>query len=134
MALTWPHLQQFRFQPLLVRTNYVFFSDLTEFRSIELQGHDSLTLRRSKISVASPPALKPVKCLGRSTEEKQWSDAETVVSDSDEASDDANGEARSRTSSVSGNDRVESQTIATTSSGESPSLGIREPVYEVTSV
>lgn len=137
MALTWPHLLQFPSQPLLAaRTNYVFFSDLTGFRSPEPPGHDSLALlRRSKISVASPPALKPVNCLGRSTEEKPWSDAETVVSASDEdeeaADDNTNGQAPSRTS-VSANG-VESQRIASTSSGDSLSLGIREPVYEVCS-
>ncbi|KAJ1388964.1 Mg2+ transporter protein, CorA-like/Zinc transport protein ZntB [Sesbania bispinosa] len=134
MALTWPHLLQFRSQPLLARTNYVFFSDLTEFRSVEPPCLHSLTLlRRNKTYVPSPPALKPVKCIGRSTEEKQWSDAETAVSDSDEAADDANGQAPSR-ASVPVNDRVESQRIATTSSGESISLGIREPVYEVVEV
>lgn len=118
LTLTSPH---FRFQPFLTRTNYLFFSDLTE-----PQFHDSLTLlRRRPISVTSPPALKPVKC-SRSTEEKQWNDAETeaVASDSDES----NGQAPSKTSSI------ESPRIATTSSGDSLSLGIREPVYEVRSI
>ncbi|KEH38916.1 hypothetical protein MtrunA17_Chr2g0320641 [Medicago truncatula] len=118
LTLTSPH---FRFQPFLTRTNYLFFSDLTE-----PQFHDSLTLlRRRPISVTSPPALKPVKC-SRSTEEKQWNDAETeaVASDSDES----NGQAPSKTSSI------ESPRIATTSSGDSLSLGIREPVYEVVEV
>ncbi|XP_045805560.1 magnesium transporter MRS2-11, chloroplastic-like [Trifolium pratense] len=119
LTSTSPH---FRFQPFLTRTNYAFFSDLTE------QVHDSLTLlRRSKISVNSPPALKPVKC-SRSTEEKQWNDGETVASDSDEAVDDSNGQSPNRTSSI------EPQKIATTSSGDSLSLGIREPVYEVVEV
>ncbi|XP_058779751.1 magnesium transporter MRS2-11, chloroplastic-like [Vicia villosa] len=119
LTSTWTHL---RFQPLLSRTNYVFFSDLTEFRS--LQSHDSLTLlRRRKISVTSPSALKPVKC-SRSTEEKQWSEAETVPSDSDEAVDESNGPTPIRTPSI------EPQRIA----GDSPSLGIREPVYEVVEV
>ncbi|GAU34993.1 hypothetical protein TSUD_103150 [Trifolium subterraneum] len=122
MALTLTS-SHFRFQPFLTRTNYVFFSDF-----IEHQVHDSITLlRRSKISVNSPPALKPVKC-SRSTEEKQWNDAETVASDSDEAVDDSISQAPSRTSSI------ETQRISTTSSGDSLSLGIREPVYEVVEV
>lgn len=71
-----------------------------------------------------------MKC-SRSTEEKPWNDAETetVASDSDEAVDDeSNGQAPSKTSSI------ESPRIATTSSGDSLSLGIREPVYEVVEV
>ncbi|XP_004487546.1 magnesium transporter MRS2-11, chloroplastic [Cicer arietinum] len=116
LTLTCPHQQHFRFQPSLTRTKY-FFSD------------SRTLLRRREISVTSPPALKPVKCLSRSTEEKQWSDAETVASDSDEVVDDSgNGQTPSRTSSV------ESQKIVTTSSGDSLSLGIREPVYEVVEV
>jgi magnesium transporter len=65
-----------------------------------------------------------VKC-SRSTEEKKWNDAETVASDSDDVVDDSNGQAPTRISSI------ESQRISTTSSGDSLSLGIREPVYEV---
>ncbi|XP_057457118.1 magnesium transporter MRS2-11, chloroplastic [Lotus japonicus] len=135
MALTWPHLLQFHSQP---RANFVFFSDLAEFRSLEPPCLDSLNLlRRSKIFVASPPLLKPVKCIGsRSTEEKQWSEeAETAAaSDSDEAAaDDANGQVPTSTT-VPASECVESQRIATTSSGDSLSLGIREPVYEVVEV
>lgn len=127
MALTLTSTStHLRFQPLLSRTNYVFFSDLTEFRSVH--SHDSLTLlRRRKISVTSPLVLKPVKC-SRSTEEKQWSEADSVASDSDEAVEESNGPTPIRTSSI------EPQRIATTSSGDSLSLGIREPVYEVRSV
>ncbi|KAK7272196.1 hypothetical protein RJT34_28648 [Clitoria ternatea] len=133
MALSWPHLLQFRSQPALANTDCFFFSDLTESRSLELSCADSSTLlRRCKISVPSPAALKPVKCVGRSTEEKQWSDAETVVSDSDEAADEPNDQT-DRTS-VPANGRLLSQRIATTSSGDSLSLGIREPVYEVVEV
>ncbi|XP_061345369.1 magnesium transporter MRS2-11, chloroplastic isoform X2 [Gastrolobium bilobum] len=126
MALTWPHLLKFRSQP--------FFSDLTESSSLELPYTYSLTvLRRRKISVLSSPALKSVKCLSRSTEEKQWSDSETAVSDSNEAGDNPNDQAPNRTS-VPANDRVESQRTATASSGDSLLLGIREPVYEVVEV
>ncbi|XP_050883301.1 magnesium transporter MRS2-11, chloroplastic isoform X2 [Lathyrus oleraceus] len=129
MALTLTSTStHLRFQPLLSRTNYVIFSDLTEFRSLETRSHDSLTLlRRRKISVTSPSALKPVKC-SRSTEEKQWSEAESVASDADEDLDDSNAPALRQTPSI------EPQRIATTSSGDSPSLGIREPVYEVVEV
>ncbi|TKY48598.1 Magnesium transporter MRS2-11 [Spatholobus suberectus] len=132
MALSWPHVLQFRSQPFLGHANCVFFSDLSESRSLEPSCTDSFTLlRRCKISV--PAALKPVKCVSRSTEEKQWSDAETAVSDSDEVADEPNEQARNRTS-VLASGRVESQRIATTSSGDSLSLGIREPVYEVVEV
>ncbi|KAG4384638.1 hypothetical protein AAZX31_13G302300 [Glycine max] len=132
MALFWPHVLQFRSQPSLGHANCVFFSDLTESRSVELSCTDSFTLvRRCKISGPAPAALKPVKCLGRSTGEKQWSDAETAVSDTDEVADEPND--RNQTS-VPTNGRVESQRIATTSSGDSLSLGIREPVYEVVEV
>ncbi|KHN21472.1 Magnesium transporter MRS2-11, chloroplastic, partial [Glycine soja] len=128
----WPHVLQFRSQPSLGHANCVFFSDLTESRSVELSCTDSFTLvRRCKISGPAPAALKPVKCLGRSTGEKQWSDAETAVSDTDEVADEPND--RNQTS-VPTNGRVESQRIATTSSGDSLSLGIREPVYEVVEV
>ncbi|KAK7324893.1 hypothetical protein VNO77_28813 [Canavalia gladiata] len=134
MALTWPHLFQFRSQPLLGPTNYVIFADLAESRSLEPLCTNTLTLlRRCKISLPSPPALKPVKCLSRSTEEKQWSDTETAVSDSDEDADEPNDQPRNQ-ASVLANGRVESQRIATTSSGDSLSLGIREPVYEVVEV
>lgn len=78
-----------------------------------------------------------MKCIGsRSTEEKQWSEeAETAAaSDSDEAAaDDANGQVPTSTT-VPASECVESQRIATTSSGDSLSLGIREPVYEVVEV
>ncbi|KAK7402096.1 hypothetical protein VNO78_14087 [Psophocarpus tetragonolobus] len=132
MALSWPHVLQFRSQPSLGHANCVFFSDLTEYRSLELPCTYSLTLlRRCKIFGPSPAVLKPVKCLGRSTEDKQWSDAETVLSDSDEVADETND--RKRTS-LPENGRVESQRIATISSGDSLSLGIREPVYEVVEV
>ncbi|KAL5081851.1 hypothetical protein RYX36_010272 [Vicia faba] len=121
LTLTSTHL---RFQPLLSRTNCVFFSDLTEFRSLETQSRDSLTpLLRRKISVTLLSALKPVKC-SRSTEEKQWNETESVASDADEALDESNGPNPIRTSSI------EPQRIA----GDSPSLGIREPVYEVVEV
>ncbi|RDX97921.1 Magnesium transporter MRS2-11, chloroplastic, partial [Mucuna pruriens] len=132
MALSWPHVLQFRSQPLLGHANCVFFSDLTESRSLELSCTGSVTLlRRCKISVPSPAALKPVKCLSRSTEEKQRSDAETAVPDSDEVADEPND--RNRTS-VPANGRVESQRIASASSGDSLSLGIREQIYEVVEV
>ncbi|XP_027341776.1 magnesium transporter MRS2-11, chloroplastic [Abrus precatorius] len=128
MALTWPNLLQFRSQPSLGPANYVFFSD------VEPSCTDTLTLlRRCKVSVLSPPALKPVKCLSRSTEEKQWSDSETAISDSDKVADEPNDRSRNR-ASVPANGRVESHRIVTTSSGDSLSLGIREPVYEVVEV
>ncbi|KAH1222262.1 Magnesium transporter MRS2-11, chloroplastic [Glycine max] len=132
MALSWPHVLQFRSQPLLGHANCVFFSDLPESRSLELSCSDSYTLlRRCKISGHSPATVKPaVKCLSRSTEEKQWSDAETAVSDSDEVADEPNDQERT---SAPTNGRFESQRIATTSSGDSLSLGIREPVVEVRS-
>lgn len=132
MALFWPHVLQFRSQPSLGHANCVFFSDLPESRSLELSCSDSYTLlRRCKISGHSPATVKPaVKCLSRSTEEKQWSDAETAVSDSDEVADEPNDQERT---SAPTNGRFESQRIATTSSGDSLSLGIREPVYEVRS-
>jgi len=130
MALSWPHVLQFRSQPFLGHANFVFFSDLTESRSVELPCTGSLTLlRRCKISGQSPAALKPVKCLSRSTEEKQ-SDAETALSDSEEVVDEPDD--RNRTS-VPANGRVGSQRIATAFSGDSLSLGVREPVYEVRS-
>lgn len=70
-----------------------------------------------------------MKCLSRSTEEKQ-SDAETALSDSEEVVDEPDD--RNRTS-VPANGRVGSQRIATAFSGDSLSLGVREPVYEVRS-
>ncbi|KAK7335660.1 hypothetical protein VNO80_27626 [Phaseolus coccineus] len=131
MALSWPHVLQIRSQPSLGHSNSVFFSDLPESRSVELSCTGSLTLlRRCKISAPSAAALKPVKCLSRSTEEKQ-SDAETAVSDSEEVSDEPDD--RNRTS-FPANGRVGSQRIVTTSSGDSLSLGVREPVYEVVEV
>ncbi|BAT92026.1 hypothetical protein LR48_Vigan05g173500 [Vigna angularis] len=131
MALTWPHVLQFRSQPSLGHANFVFFSDLTESRSVELSFTGSLALlRRCKISCQSPTALKPVKCLSRSTEEKQ-SDTETTLSDSEEVVDEPDD--RNRTS-VLANGRVGSQRIVTTFSGDSLSLGVREPVYEVVEV
>jgi len=130
MALSWPHLLQFRSQPSFGHANFAFFSDLTESRSVELSCTGSLTLlRRCKISGLSRAALKPVKCLSRSTEEK-LSDAETAVSDSEEVADEPDDGNRT---SVPANGRVGSQRIVTTSSGDSLSLGVREPVYEVRS-
>ncbi|KAL2331975.1 hypothetical protein Fmac_019556 [Flemingia macrophylla] len=132
MALSWPHVLQFRSQPLLGHANCVFFSDLTESRSLELSCTDSFALlRRCKFSVPFSTEVRPVKCLGRSTEEKQWNDAETAVSDSEEVSDEPDDRSRA---SVPTNGRMESQRIAAVSSGDSLSLGIREPVYEVVEV
>ncbi|KAG2371464.1 Magnesium transporter [Vigna angularis] len=65
-----------------------------------------------------------------STEEKQ-SDTETTLSDSEEVVDEPDD--RNRTS-VLANGRVGSQRIVTTFSGDSLSLGVREPVYEVVEV
>ncbi|KAL1298713.1 magnesium transporter MRS2-11, chloroplastic isoform X2 [Arachis ipaensis] len=141
MALRWPLLLRFRSQqPLLAPTNFAAFSDLAEPRAFDVPCLPSVNLLHRSNVLA--PALKlkvlapyVVKCLARSTEEKQWSDAETVVSDSDEAAseDDGNGQLRSRTS-ASETDRLESPRVATPSSGDSLSLGIREPVYEVVEV
>ncbi|MED6132917.1 hypothetical protein PIB30_023322 [Stylosanthes scabra] len=142
MALSWPLLLRFRSQqPLLAPTNFAAYSDLAEPHAFDAPCVASFNpLNRSNVSA---PALKlkvlapyVVKCLARSTEEKQWSDAETVVSDSDEAAseDDGNGQLRSQTSAASETDRVESPRVATTYSGDSLSLGIREPVYEVVEV
>ncbi|CAJ1955826.1 unnamed protein product [Sphenostylis stenocarpa] len=129
MALSWPHVLQFRSQPSIGHANCVFFSDLTEFRSLELSSTGSLTLlRRCKFSCPSPAALKPVKCLRKSTEEKQWNDAEASVSDSDEVTDEPDDRNQN---SVPANGRVSSQRII---SGDSLSLGVREPVYEVVEV
>lgn len=146
MALSRPLLLQFRSQqPLLAPTNFNFnfnfFSDLAESRAPDAPCPASLNLLlRSNISV---PVLKPkvvvagpVKCFARSTEEKQCSDAETVVSDSDEAASEdeasGNGQLRRRTSAPEA-DRAESRRVATAYFGDSLSLGIREPVYEVRS-
>ncbi|MED6155730.1 hypothetical protein PIB30_007595 [Stylosanthes scabra] len=78
-------------------------SDLAEPRAFDAPSVASFNpLHRSNVLA---PALKlkvlapyVVKCLARSTEEKQWSDAETVVSDSDEAAskDDENGQLPSK--------------------------------------
>ena len=126
MALTWPNLLQFASQSSVAATNLLLFSDLPESRSvIETQCRTcSFTLlRRSKISVLSHKHSTPrprLKCFSKFMEEKQWSDTddtETVVSDSDDAA--ING-------------RIPSQrNVASTSSPDSLSLGIREPVYEV---
>ncbi|KAF7805665.1 magnesium transporter MRS2-11, chloroplastic [Senna tora] len=113
MALAWPHLLLFRSQSSIPASNYFFFSDLPDSRSVETLWPTPLTLvRRSNISLLSPPTLMSrFKCLRKSTEDKHQI-------------------------SVATNGRVGSlsQRIATTSAGDSVSLGIREPVYEVVEV
>lgn len=137
MALAWPHTLLFRSQSSFSATNnFIFFSDLPESRSIETLWPTPLSLvRRSNISLlSSSPSLTPrVICFSKSTEDKQqWTteaEAETVVSDSDSEARDDEIETRSQTS-VATNGRV-GQRISTSPSGDSSSLGIREPVYEV---
>ena len=131
MALTWPHLLQFRAQSSTTATNHVFFSDHSEFRSVKAPLRTSITLfQPSEISVVSACSFADkdlklrVRCFSESTEEKQWSETETVASDSDEASNDEL-EAQSEIS-VATNGR-----IGTTSSSDYLTLGIREPIYEV---
>lgn len=74
-------------------------------------------------------------CFSKSTEDKQWTEAETLVSDSDTGSREEENETSSQIS-VSTNGRVDSlsRRTATTAFGDSVSLGIREPVYEVVEV
>ncbi|KAI4334302.1 hypothetical protein L6164_019012 [Bauhinia variegata] len=132
MASAWPHLLQLRSQSSFKATNYVLFSDLT----VETPWLTSLTLvHRSKISVLSTPPLTAklltpsVKCFSKSTEEKEWTqtETETAVSDSDDARDAAQSPISVATNGYP-------QKNVTTSSGDSLSLGIREPVYEVIEV
>ncbi|KAI4322352.1 hypothetical protein L6164_022056 [Bauhinia variegata] len=139
MASTWPQLLLFHSHSSFRATNSVLFSDLTDAHSVETPWLTYLTLvHRSKISVLSTSPLttkllKPsVKCFSKTTEEKQWmeTETETAVSDSDEARDAARSPI-----SVATKARIEyPQRIMTTSSGDSLSLGIREPVYEVIEV
>ena len=69
-------------------------------------------------------------CLARSTEESQWNESENLAGDGEDArDDDVKIEPRSRD-----NDSVQQHSslrIATGSSSDLLSLGIREPIYEV---
>ncbi|KAF7823305.1 magnesium transporter MRS2-11, chloroplastic [Senna tora] len=133
MALTWSQLLLSRSRSTFTPTNYYFiFSDLTQSRS---SSNFALFHNRSKLSVVESPFPRAMKlstprthCFAKSTEAKQptTAAAETALSDSDEARrrDDANKAQRLPTTT----------TTTTTSSGDSLSLGIREPVYEVLEV
>ncbi|XP_054812197.1 magnesium transporter MRS2-11, chloroplastic-like [Prosopis cineraria] len=137
MALAWPNHILFRSS-----TNCVILSDLTESRSAETLWPISSTLvHRRNISLLSTATLTAktltpsLGCFSKSTEDKQWTEAETIVSDSDTGSREEENETSSQIS-VSTNGRVDSQSrrTATTAFGDSVSLGIREPVYEVVEV
>ncbi|KAJ7947914.1 Magnesium transporter MRS2-like protein [Quillaja saponaria] len=140
MALTWPHLLQIPAQSASIATNCVFFSDISSSRSSQTPWPPSLFIVNSSLKIS---ALSPIKvatrlssskfkCFTKSTEEEQLSEPETiVVSDSDEATDDPQADGRSH---VDTNGPFGSQRIVMSSSGDSLSLGIREPVYEVVEV
>ena len=71
-------------------------------------------------------------CLARSTEERPWSESETLAGDddTDDASDDdVKSEPRNRDNNLV--QQHSSPRITTGSSSDLLSLGIREPVYEV---
>ncbi|KAK4255183.1 hypothetical protein QN277_008211 [Acacia crassicarpa] len=135
MALAWPN-------HLLFRSTTVS-SDLSESRCSETLCPISLTLvRRRNISLLSTSTLTSqtflkftLRCISKSTEGKQWAEAESVVSDSDTEDRDEENETRSQVS-VATNGRVDSlsQRTATTAFSDSVSLGIRESVYEVVEV
>lgn len=117
MASTWSQLLLSRSRSTFTPTNYFIFTDLTQSRSGEKPRPTSFTLLhyRTNISVESPfplttKLLTPPRllCFAKSTEEKQSTASETVAPNSDDA-----------------------QRQTTASSGDSLSLGIREPVYDV---
>ncbi|XP_047316661.1 magnesium transporter MRS2-11, chloroplastic [Impatiens glandulifera] len=101
----------------------------TVFRPIVLQ-NDNCSLH--------PVELKRVKCSTKSTEEIELSDVETLDGESDQSSveDDAIGpELRTDNCSVQPlSEPNGSSRILSSSSSDSLSLGIREPVYEVVEV
>ncbi|KAE9587977.1 hypothetical protein Lalb_Chr22g0350511 [Lupinus albus] len=119
--------------PLLLHFPSHFFSDPLPLSP------PTFLLRRTNFSVLSPP--KPlinslsssVKCLTRSTDNQHCSHNETALSDSGEALNGENDHTPTPTSAPS-NNRFESHRIASSSSTDSLSLGIREPVYEVVEV
>ncbi|XP_057480209.1 magnesium transporter MRS2-11, chloroplastic-like isoform X3 [Actinidia eriantha] len=94
--------------------------------------------RRRRVSVfpisvkLSSPRVRCM-CLARSTEESQWNESENLAGDGEDArDDDVEIEPRGRD-----NDSVQQHSslrIATGSSSDLLSLGIREPVYEVVEV
>ncbi|XP_028788885.1 magnesium transporter MRS2-11, chloroplastic [Neltuma alba] len=124
MAFTWSRLLLSRSSP----STYSIFSDLTLARSGDMLCPTSSSLvHRSSISVELPFTLTTrllrsrlqVQCSAKSTGEEQRTSGETVLSYSSEARHDETNEA---------------QRPVSTSSGDSFSLGIREPVYEVLEV
>ncbi|XP_028777241.1 magnesium transporter MRS2-11, chloroplastic isoform X2 [Neltuma alba] len=130
MALTWPNHLLFRSS-----TNFDIFSDLTGPHSCETLWPTSTLVRRRNITLTAKTLRLTLGCFSKSTEDKQWTEAETVVSDSDTEGRDEENDARSQISGAN-NGRVDSlsQRTATTAFGDSVSLGIREPVYEVVEV
>ncbi|GMP88704.1 hypothetical protein CsSME_00040590 [Camellia sinensis var. sinensis] len=99
--------------------------------------------RKSKGSLfpISVKVSSRVKCLTKSTEEREWSESETLTSngDGDDTGDEDNKVQESYRRD--NNDFVQqhsgltgSPRITTASSSDSLSLGIREPVYEVIEV
>ncbi|KAK9279308.1 hypothetical protein L1049_012987 [Liquidambar formosana] len=132
-----PHLLQF---PLYSPSPHSpLFSDLTFARSFKspcplphLSFPKSTTATSLSAIRVSLRLSSRVKCSAKSTtEEDRWNEPETLTSESDEASDDNKVEHGS--SGVATTGPGDSQRVVS-SPGDSLSLGIREPVYEVVEV
>ncbi|KAA8550260.1 hypothetical protein F0562_001944 [Nyssa sinensis] len=115
-------------------SHYILFTGYRLFRSP--WPCSQITVRKGKTSLfpISVKLSSRVKCLTKSTEETQWSEPETLTSDGEESGDtvkvepDDSVDAHQQLNGPTGPQRI------TTSSSDSLSLGIREPVYEVVEV
>ncbi|KAL6967111.1 hypothetical protein U1Q18_032914 [Sarracenia purpurea var. burkii] len=95
--------------------------------------------RKSKSSIfpISVKISSRVRCLTKSTEESQRSESGTLTSDGEDAGDDdieVESYSQNNDSVQQHSGRIGSPRTATGSSSDPPSLGIREPVYEVVEV
>ncbi|KAG8655157.1 magnesium transporter MRS2-11, chloroplastic isoform X2 [Manihot esculenta] len=123
MALS-PHLLQFPVHTSSPGPDYLLFYPSP------CQSPSPISVHKTKIPVV-PIAFKVssrVRCLTKSsTEEDRWSDSETLVSDD-------GGDDRDAAREDAKVQQPQRERIAPISYGDSLSLGIREPVYEVVEV
>lgn len=125
MALTTtPQILQFSFHSTARR---LFFSDLASshvLQSLSPWPQLQIALHRSRDALSS--VAPRAKSMARSTEEDPWSDSEPPTSNSDNVVDPYKADSHKSSVATIGSGRT-----STVSYGDSLSLGIREPVYEV---
>ncbi|TXG73720.1 hypothetical protein EZV62_002299 [Acer yangbiense] len=115
-----PNVLQFSVQSSSTSAHYLLFGSPSQISSLKTR---SLPLFPIAVKVSSR-----VKCLTKSTEENWSSEPETVATGDDDDVDGVREDAKAQIQNITSPQRT------VTSSSDSSSLGIREPVYEVVEV